>query len=58
MDNQRVTNSLVKDALLHCKRRPFTHQKMPFCNAKGHLLEAKRACIVFPTTIYLYKKPL
>ena len=58
MDYQEVTNRLVKGALLHCKRRPFTHQKMPFCNAKGHLLEAKRACIVFPTTIYLYKKPL
>ena len=31
MDNQRVTNRLVKDALLHCKRRPFTHQKMRVC---------------------------
>ena len=58
MDYQEVTNRLVKGALLQCKRRPFTHQKMPFCNAKGHLLEAKRACIIFPTTIYLYKKPL
>ena len=58
MDYQEVTNRLVKGALLQCKRRPFTHQKMPFCNAKGHLLEVKRACIVFPTTIYLYKKPL
>ena len=58
MDYQEVTNRLVKGALLRCKRSPFTHQKMPFCNAKGHLLEAKRACIVFPTTIYLYKKPL
>ena len=45
MDNQRVTNRLVKDALLHCKRRPFTHQKMPFCNAKGHLLLPQRAHI-------------
>ena len=58
MDYQEVTNRLVKGALLRCKRRPFTHQKLPFCNAKGHLLEAKRACIVFPTIIYLYKKPL
>ena len=45
MDNQRVTNRLVKDALLHCKRRPFTHQKMPFCNAKGRLLLPQRAHI-------------
>ena len=34
---------LVKDALLRCKRFPFEHQKMPFCNVKGHLLEGKRA---------------
>ena len=41
MDNQRVTNRLVKDALLHCKRRPFTRQKMPFYNAKDALLQCK-----------------
>jgi len=38
-----VTKRLVKGALLQCKRRPFTHQKMPFYIAKGHLLERKRA---------------
>ncbi len=34
---------LVKGALLHCKTCPFTHQKMPFYIAKGHLLPRKRA---------------
>jgi hypothetical protein len=43
LDYQRVTDGVVKGALLRCKTCPFTHQKMPFCNAKGHLLERKRA---------------
>ena len=33
----------TEDALLHGKRRPFTHQKMPFYHAKEHLLQRKRA---------------
>ena len=33
----------TEDALLHGKRRPFTHQKMPFYHAKGHVLQRKRA---------------
>ncbi len=28
---------IVKGALLHDKRCPFTLQKTPFCNVKGHL---------------------
>ena len=51
-----VTKRLVKDALLHCKRRPFTHQKMPFCNAIHALLQCKRACIVLPTIISFYNR--
>jgi len=43
MDYQEVTNRLVKGALLRCKRRPFTLQKMPFYIAKGHLSLCKRA---------------
>ena len=33
----------TEDALSHGKRRPFTHQKMPFYHAKEHLLQRKRA---------------
>jgi len=36
-------NSVVKDALLRCKRASFTHQKGTFYHAKGHLLHCKRA---------------
>ena len=44
---QSVTKSVLKDALLHCKRASFTLQKGMFCNAKGHLLHGKRASITF-----------
>jgi len=40
-----VTNALVKDALLHCKRASFTPQKSTFYHAKGHLLQCKRPSI-------------
>ena len=33
----------TEDALSRGKRRPFTHQKMPFYPAKEHLLQRKRA---------------
>ncbi len=35
---QRLTNAVLKDALLHCKRASFTPQKSIFYHAKGHLL--------------------
>ena len=35
-----VTNILLKDALLHCKRASFTPQKGIFCNAKDHRLKS------------------
>gem|GEM_PF-483673 len=53
-DNQRVTNRLVKGALLHCKRAPFTHQKGMFCNAKGHLLPCNMPPITFEKTKKFY----
>jgi len=45
----------VKDALLHFKRRPFALQKMPFWDAKGHVLRCKRAPIDLQGIIYHYK---
>ena len=35
---QRLTNTLLKGALLPCKRASFTPQKSIFCVAKNHLL--------------------
>ena len=35
---QRLTNALLKGALLPCKRASFTPQKSIFYHAKGHLL--------------------
>ena len=35
---QRLTNTLLKGALLPCKRASFTPQKSIFYHAKGHLL--------------------
>ena len=40
---ERLTNAVLKGALLPCKRASFTPQKSTFYHAKGHLL--------------LYKKP-
>ena len=40
----------TEDAILHGKRRPFTHQKMPFYHAKEHLLQRKRASF---TTLFI-----
>ena len=35
---QRLTNAILKDTLLPCKRASFTPQKSTFYHAKGHLL--------------------
>ena len=35
---QRLTNAVLKGALLHCKRASFTPQKSTFYPTKGHLL--------------------
>ena len=35
---QRLTKTLLKGALLHCKRASFTPQKSTFYHVKGHLL--------------------
>ena len=40
----------TEDALSYGKRRPFTHQKMPFYHAKEHLLQRKRASF---TTLFI-----
>ena len=40
-----VTNTLLKGALLHCKRASFTPQKGTFYHVKGHLLQCKRPSI-------------
>lgn len=53
-DYQQVIKGLLKGRLLHFKRTPFTHQKMPFYIAKGRLLQCKRACIALPSVIYFY----
>ena len=36
-------NRKTKEALLHCKRCPFTLQNMPFRHVKDALLQCKRA---------------
>jgi len=55
LDNQKVTDRLVKDALLPFERCPFARQKGTFYNAKGALLECKRASIEMLMCIYYYK---
>ena len=40
-----VTNTLLKGALLHCKKASFTPQKGTFYHVKGHLLQCKRPSI-------------
>ena len=50
-----VTDRLVKDTLLPFKRCPFARQKGIFYNAKGALLECKRAPIEMLMCIYYYK---
>ena len=39
---QRLTNAVLKGALLPCKRASFTPQKSTFYHAKGHLLPYQR----------------
>ena len=50
---QWVIDGVVKDALLHCKRASFTLQKGIFCNAKGHLLQCKRALLFSDSDFFL-----
>ena len=40
-------NTLSIGAILHCKRRPFGPQKVPFGGTKDALLHCKRASFVF-----------
>ena len=44
---QRLTNALLKGALLHCKRASFTPQKSIFYHAKGHLLPCQSSPAIF-----------
>ena len=44
---QRLTNALLKGALLPCKRASFTPQKSIFCIAKGHLLPCQSPPVIF-----------
>ena len=44
---QRLTNALLKDALLPCKRASFTPQKSTFYSAKGHLLPCQSSPTIF-----------
>ena len=44
---QRLTNALLKGALLHCKRASFTPQKSIFYHAKGHLLLYEKPPTIF-----------
>ena len=43
---QRLTNALLKGALLPCKRASFTPQKSIFYHAKGHLLPCQSPPVV------------
>jgi len=43
---------VVKDALLHVKRCPFTLQKGIFHYAKGHVLKTEREIILQKNPIY------
>ena len=43
---QRLTNALLKGALLHCKRASFTPQKSIFYHAKGHLLPCQSPPVI------------
>ena len=44
---QRLTNAVLKGALLHCKRASFTPQKSIFYHAKGHLLPCQSPPAIF-----------
>ena len=44
---QRLTNAVLKGALLHCKRASFTPQKSIFYHAKGHLLPCQSPPTIF-----------
>ena len=44
---QRLTNALLKGALLHCKRASFTLQKSTFYHAKEHLLPCQSSPTIF-----------
>ena len=43
---QRLTNAVLKGALLPCKRASFTPQKSTFYHAKGHLLLYEKPPII------------
>ena len=43
---QRLTNAVLKGALLRCKRASFTPQKSIFYHAKGHLLLYKKPPVI------------
>ena len=43
---QRLTNAILKDTLLPCKRASFTPQKSIFCVAKGHLLPCQSPPVI------------
>ena len=43
---QRLTNALLKGALLPCKRASFTPQKSIFYHAKGHLLPCQSSPVI------------
>ena len=44
---ERLTNAVLKGALLPCKRASFTPQKSIFYHAKGHLLQCQRSPAIF-----------
>ena len=43
---QRLTNAILKGALLPCKRASFTPQKGIFYHAKGHLLPCQSSPVI------------
>ena len=50
---QRLTNAILKGALLHCKRASFTPQRSIFYHAKGHLLQCQRSPAIFNVWIFI-----
>ena len=50
---QRLTNAVLKGALLRCKRASFTPQKSIFYHAKGHLLLYKKPPVILNVWIFI-----
>jgi len=50
---QQLTNTILKDALLHYKKASFTPQKSTSYHTKGHLLLCQRPSVIFNLWIFI-----